>query len=75
MKTLAENGNGNYAYLDSVAEARKVLVEEMGGTLVTVAKDAKINIRFSEEFVEKYRLIGYETKMMTQEEFEKYLKP
>ena len=70
MKTLAENGNGNYAYLDSVAEARKVLVEEMGGTLVTVAKDAKINIRFSEEFVEKYRLIGYETKMMSQEEFE-----
>ncbi len=70
MKTLAENGNGNYAYLDSLTEARKVLVEEMGGTLVTVAKDAKIQVSFSPELVAVYRLIGYETKMMTEEEFE-----
>lgn len=70
MKTLAENGNGNYAYLDSVAEARKVLVTELGGTCVTVAEDAKIGVVFNEEVVESFRLIGYETKMMSQEEFE-----
>lgn len=70
MKTLAENGNGNYAYLDSVNEARKVLVQEMGGTLVSVAKDVKINVEFNPEVVEKYRLIGYETKTLTLEDFE-----
>ncbi len=70
LKTLAENGNGNYAYLDSITEARKVLVKEMGGTLVTVAKDAKISVDFNPDTVGKFRLIGYETKMMTEEEFE-----
>lgn len=70
MKTLAENGNGNYAYLDSVNEARKVLVEELDGTFNVVAKDAKIGVKFNDETVEKYRLIGYESKMLTQEEFE-----
>lgn len=70
MKTLAENGNGNYAYLDSVNEARKVLVEELDGTFNVVAKDAKIGVTFNDEVVEKYRLIGYESKMLTQEEFE-----
>ena len=70
MKTLAENGNGNYAYLDSVAEARKVLVEELGGTFNVVAKDAKMGVTFSADTVEKYRLLGYESKMMTQEEFD-----
>ncbi len=70
MKTLAENGNGNYAYLDSVNEARKVLVKELGGTFNVVAKDAKIGVTFDAEAVDKYRLIGYESKMLTQEEFE-----
>ncbi len=69
MKTLAENGNGNYAVLDSVSEARKVLVEELGGTMNVVAKNAKINVTFNEQTVEKFRLIGYETKMMTEDEF------
>ena len=70
MKTLAENGNGNYAYLDSVAEARKVLVEELGGTFNVVAKDAKMGVTFNKNTVEKYRLLGYESKMMSQEEFD-----
>ncbi len=70
MKTLAENGNGNYGYIDSVSEAKKLLVEEMGGTLVTVAKDVKIKISFNAETVQEYRLIGYETKQITNEEFE-----
>ena len=70
MKTLAENGNGNYAYLDSVAEARKVLIEELGGTFNVVAKDAKMGVTFNEKTVEKYRLLGYESKMMSQEEFD-----
>ena len=70
MKTLAENGNGNYAYLDSVNEARKVLIEELDGTFNVVAKDAKIGVTFNADVVEKYRLIGYESKMLSQEEFE-----
>ena len=69
MKTLAENGNGNYGYLDSLQEARKLLVQEMGGTLVTVAKDVKINVNFKPEVVKEYRLIGYETKMMSMDDF------
>ena len=69
MKTLAENGNGNYAYLDSVAEARKVLVEELDGTFNVVAKDSKIGVEFNADVVEKYRLIGYETKMMSEDDF------
>lgn len=69
MKTLAESGNGNYAYLDSVAEARKVLVEELNGTFNVVAKDAKAGVFFDPETVEKYRLIGYESKMLSQDEF------
>lgn len=69
MKTLAESGNGNYAYLDSVTEARKVLVEELNGTFNVVAKDAKAGVIFDPETVEKYRLIGYESKMISQDEF------
>lgn len=69
MKTLAENGNGNYAYLDSVAEARKVLVEELDGTFNVVAKDSKIGVEFNADVVDKYRLIGYETKMMSEDDF------
>ena len=70
MKTLAENGNGNYAYLDTVAEARKVLIEELGGTFNVVAKDAKMGVTFNADTVDKYRLLGYESKMMSQEEFD-----
>ena len=69
MKTLAENGNGNYGYIDNINEARKLLVNEMGGTLITVAKDAKIQVTFNPDMVKKHRLIGYESKMLTDEEF------
>ena len=70
LKTLAENGNGNYAYLDSILEAKKALVTEFLGTLVTVAKDAKIGVEFNKEVVSKYRLLGYDTKLLSQEQFE-----
>lgn len=70
MESLARNGNGNYGYIDNLTEARKMLVTEMGGTLHVVAKDAKINVTFNKDNVEKYRLIGYENKMLTKEEFE-----
>lgn len=70
METLARNGNGNYGYLDSITEARKMLVTEMGGTLETVAKDAKIQVTFNPETVEKYRLIGYENKMISDADFD-----
>ncbi|MCH5156472.1 MAG: von Willebrand factor type A domain-containing protein [Clostridiales bacterium] len=70
METLARNGNGNYAYLDSILEAKKVLVNELNGTLVTVAKDAKIGVEFNPGVVSKYRLLGYDTKLLTEEQFE-----
>jgi Ca-activated chloride channel family protein len=70
MELLADKGNGNYAYLDSIAEARKVLVEEAGGTLVTVAKDVKIQVEFDPKQVESYRLIGYENRLLDQRDFD-----
>ena len=70
METLARNGNGNYAYLDSIFEAKKVLVNELNGTLLTVAKDAKIGVEFNPDVVSKYRLLGYDTKLLSQEQFE-----
>lgn len=70
METLADYGNGNYAYIDSVSEARKVLVEEMGATLVTVAKDVKLQIEFNPAVVAEYRLIGYENRTMAAEDFD-----
>jgi Ca-activated chloride channel family protein len=70
MELLADKGNGNYAYLDSIAEARKVLVEEAGGTLVTVAKDVKIQVEFDPDQVASYRLIGYENRLLDQQDFE-----
>lgn len=69
MQTLALNGNGNYAYIDTPDEAKKVMSEELGGMLVTVAKDAKAGVTFSKEAVEKYRLIGYDMKIMSEEDF------
>ena len=64
MEKLADKGNGNYAYIDSIQEARKVLVEEMGGTLVTIAKDVKIQVEFNPAQVGAYRLIGYENRLL-----------
>lgn len=69
LEALADHGNGNYAYIDSLMEARKVLVQEMGGTLYTVAKDVKIQTEFNPEFVEGYRLIGYENRALANEDF------
>ena len=70
MEALADRGNGNYAYIDSINEARKVLVEEMGGTLVTIAKDVKIQVDFNPEQVGAYRLLGYENRLLAAEDFE-----
>ncbi|MGN0345703.1 MAG: von Willebrand factor type A domain-containing protein [Lachnospiraceae bacterium] len=70
METLADYGNGNYAYIDSLSEARKVLVEEMGATLVTVAKDVKLQVEFNPAVVAQYRLIGYENRTMAAEDFD-----
>ena len=70
MEQLADKGNGNYAYIDDILEAKKVLVTEMGGTLVTIAKDVKIQIEFNPAFIKSYRLIGYENRMLANEDFE-----
>ena len=69
METLADKGNGNYAYIDSLAEARKVLVEEMGATLVTVAEDVKLQVEFNPDVVAGYRLIGYENRQLAEQDF------
>ncbi len=69
METLADKGNGNYGYIDSLSEARKVLVDQMQSTLVTVAKDVKIQIEFNPAAVRAYRLIGYENRALTKEDF------
>lgn len=66
---LADVGNGNHAYIDSLEEARKVLVDEIGGTLVTIAKDVKIQIEFNPALVAEYRLIGYENRILQREDF------
>jgi secreted protein with Ig-like and vWFA domain len=69
MQNLADKGNGNYAYLDSLEEGRKVLVQQMNGTLVTIAKDVKIQVEFNPARVASYRLIGYEKRMLRKEDF------
>ena len=69
MEALADNGNGNYSYIDSELEAKKVLVEEMGGTLFTVAKDVKLQLEFNPQYVKGYRLIGYENRALAAEDF------
>jgi Ca-activated chloride channel family protein len=69
MEKLADKGNGNYAYIDTITEAKKVLVEQMSGTLVTIAKDVKIQIEFNPAVVESYRLIGYENRLLAKEDF------
>lgn len=69
MEMLADKGNGNYAYVDSLAEARKVLVREAGSTLVTVAKDVKLQAEFNPARVQSYRLIGYENRLLAEQDF------
>ena len=69
MEQLADKGNGNYAYIDTIREAKKVLVEEMGATLVTIAKDVKIQVEFNPAEVGAYRLIGYENRVLAAEDF------
>jgi len=69
MEQLADSGNGNYAYVDTLSEGRKVLVEELGSTLQTIAKDVKIQVEFNPEVVAEYRLIGYENRMLRREDF------
>ncbi len=70
MEALADHGNGNYAYIDDLAEARKVLVTELGGTLVTIAKDVKLQVEFNPAHVRSYRLIGYENRLLAAEDFD-----
>jgi Ca-activated chloride channel family protein len=69
MEQLANHGNGNYAYIDTLLEAKKVLVKQMSGTLYTVAKDVKIQIEFNPHQIHAYRLIGYENRIMANEDF------
>ena len=69
MQKLAQNGNGNAAYIDNLNEARKVLVDQVRGTLFTIAKDVKIQVEFNPAMVAEYRLIGYETRMLNREDF------
>jgi Ca-activated chloride channel homolog len=69
MEQLADHGNGNYAYLDGIDEARKVLVGEMAGTLFTIARDVKVQVEFNPAEVKAYRLIGYENRLLAAEDF------
>jgi Ca-activated chloride channel family protein len=69
LEKLADRGNGNYAYIDDLPEARKVLVEEIGGTLVTVAKDVKLQVEVNPKEVGAYRLIGYENRLLAHRDF------
>lgn len=69
METLADKGNGNYAYIDNFQEAQKVFVKEFGGTLFTIAKDVKLQLEFNPKYVKGYRLIGYENRILKNEDF------
>ncbi|HAR09451.1 MAG TPA: hypothetical protein DCR98_13635, partial [Cobetia sp.] len=70
MEQVANNGNGNYSYIDSALEARKVLGDEMGATLFTIAKDVKIQVEFNPAVVSQYRLVGYENRVLREEDFD-----
>ncbi|MEE4116441.1 MAG: von Willebrand factor type A domain-containing protein [Marinilabiliaceae bacterium] len=69
MEIIADKGNGNYAYIDNIQEARKVLVGEFGGTLFTIAKDVKFQVEFNPAQIKSYRLIGYENRLLNDEDF------
>ncbi len=70
METLADAGNGNYAYIDDIKEANKVLVEELGANMVTVAKDVKLQVEFNPAYISEYRLVGYDNRVLADEDFE-----
>lgn len=70
MEIIADKGNGNYAYIDNIQEAKKVLVNEFGGTLFTIAKDVKFQLEFNPAQVAEYRLIGYENRLLNEEDFD-----
>lgn len=70
MEIIADSGNGNYAYIDNIREAKKVLADDMTKTLFTIAKDVKIQVEFNPEKVDKYRLIGYENRLLNNEDFD-----
>ena len=70
VETIANKGNGNYAYIDNLTEAKKVLVNEFGGILYTVAKDVKLQLEFNPQYVKEYRLVGYENRTLANEDFE-----
>ena len=69
METLAANGDGNYSYIDNLTTAQKVLVEEMGANMFVVAKDVKANLKFNKDVVKEFRLVGYENRLMSSEDF------
>lgn len=69
MEILADRGNGNYAYIDNILEAKKVFIHEFGGTLFTIAKDVKIQVEFNPAIVQSYRLVGYENRKLRDEDF------
>ena len=69
METIADKGNGNYAYIDNFQEARKVFINEFGGTLFTIAKDVKFQLEFNPQKVKSYRLVGYENRLLNNEDF------
>jgi Ca-activated chloride channel family protein len=69
MEIIADKGNGNYSYIDNLQEARRVLVREFGGTLFTIAKDVKFQLEFNPARVESYRLVGYENRLLNDEDF------
>lgn len=70
MESLTNHGNGNYFYIDEIGESNHVLVENLAGTLMTIAKDVKIQVEFNSNTVAEYRLIGYENRIMNAEDFE-----
>ena len=69
MEQLADRGNGNYAYIDTLNEAKKALVEQLTGTLLTVAKDVKIQVEWNPARAASYRLVGYENRQLAPEDF------
>jgi len=69
LEGIADKGNGNYAYIDNINEAKKTLVKEMGGTLVPIAKDVKLQLEFNPTKVQAYRLVGYENRLLAAEDF------
>ena len=69
MEMLSNKGNGNYFYIDNLSEANKVFVEEFAGTMFAIAKDVKVQIDFNDQYVKRYRLIGYENRMLSKNDF------